>query len=143
MGAEPTPKAAPAEEEDDDLDLFGGPTEEELAAQEAAKKKAEDDKKAKAKAKPVAKSRVTFDVKGYELDEDFEAMATKIRKEIVMQGLTWQDTHKVLPVAFGMKKLQMVMIIVDELVSTDDIFEKIEAWEEDVQSVDIVDFNKA
>ena len=42
-----------------------------------------------------------------------------------------------------MNKLQMVMIIIDDKVSTDDVFEIIEAWEEEVQSVDVVDFNKA
>ena len=122
--------------------MFGGPTEEELAAQEAQKKKAEDDKKAKAKAKPIAKSRVTFDIKGFELEDDWEATAKKVRSTIQMDGLVWMDQHKVLEIAFGMKKLQMVMIIEDEKISTDDIFEIIEAWEE-IQSVDIVDFNKA
>lgn len=137
----PAPAPAPAED-DDDLDLFGGPTEEELAAQEAAKKQAEEEKKKKEKAKPIAKSRVTFDIKGYELGQDWQACAQKIRDEFKLDGLVWMDQHKVLEIAFGMKKLQMCMIIEDLKISTDDIFEKIEEWE-DIQSVDVVDFNKA
>jgi len=41
------------------------------------KKKQEDDAMAKKKKKPavIAKSSVTFDVKGYELGQDFEALA--------------------------------------------------------------------
>jgi elongation factor 1-beta len=41
-----------------------------------------------------------------------------------------------------MCKLQVGCVIEDDKVGTDDIFEKIEAWEDDVQSVDVVSFNK-
>lgn len=127
-------------EEDDDLDLFGGPTEEELKAAELQKAK---NAEKKTKAKPILKSKVVFNVKGYEVDQDWEALANKIRNTIKMEGLVWQDTHKIVPIAFGMKMVQMTMIIVDELIQTDDVFEKIEAWEEEVQSVDICEFCKA
>jgi len=112
-----------------------------VQAKLAEQKKKEEEKK-KAKAPIIAKSQVTFDIKGYEADQDWETMANKIRSEIKPDGLVWMDKHKVLPVAFGVKKLQMVMIIEDEKIQTDDIFEIIEEWE-DVQSTDIVAFAKA
>jgi translation elongation factor EF-1beta len=39
-----------------------------------------------------------------------------------------------------MNKLQVGCVVEDAKVSTDDIFEKIECWDEEVQSVDIVSF---
>jgi elongation factor 1-beta len=93
--------------------------------------------------KDQAKSILEFDVKGYEMDQDWNAMATGIRG-ITMEGVTWMDSHEVVPIAFGMKKLRMKCIIVDDLVATDDVFEKIqETYEDDVQSIDTVSFNKA
>jgi len=66
-----------AKVEEDDFDLFGDETEEDVAAVEALKKKQVDDAAANKKKKPavIAKSSVTFDVKGYELGQDFEALA--------------------------------------------------------------------
>merc|ERR1711935_139110 len=133
---------APAKAADDDFDLFGDETEEDKAATEALKKKSEAAPVKKEKKVIIAKSMVVFDIKGYEVEADWEAMATKVRL-IEKDGLVWMDTHKVLPVAFGMKKLQMSMLIEDEKIETEDIFEIIESWEEDVQSTDIFTFNKA
>lgn len=139
--------AAPAEEEDDDVDgLFDSDSAAEEEAQkqkEARKAEKEKAEKAKKKKKKIAKSIVVFEVKGYEVDCDWNAMADKIRAEVNMEGLTWMDVHEIVPIAFGMKKLQMSCIIVDDLVGTDDIFDKITVWEDDVQSCDIVSFDKA
>jgi translation elongation factor EF-1beta len=135
------PAPAPAKAADDDFDLFGDETEEDKKAAEELKTKVEAPKKVKVA--PIAKSLVCFDVKGYEVGQDFEAMAAKIRAEVNADGLIWMDTHKVVPIAFGMMKLQMTMLIVDDKIQTDDIFEQIEAWEDDVQSTDVVSFNKA
>ena len=46
-----------------------------------------------------------------------------------------------IPVAFGIKKLRIICVVVDELVSTDDLQESIEALD-GVQSTDIHAFNK-
>lgn len=59
-----------------------------------------------------------------------------------MEGLSWGENYKQIEIAYGIMKLQVVCTIVDSLVSTDDLQEKIEAFEEEVQSVDIVSFNK-
>lgn len=98
-----------------------------------------------AKAKPavVLKSRVVFDVKGFEVDQDFHGLGEKIVKEITEDGLVWQKKFEVLPLVFGMKKLRMTMTIEDNKVSSDDILERICSWEDEVQSCDVVEFNKA
>ncbi len=46
------------------------------------------------------------------------------------------------PLAYGIKKLQIVTVIEDEKVSVEELTEKIEAIEDLVQSVDIAAFNK-
>merc|ERR1712151_837707 len=68
--AEPAP--APKKADDDDFDLFGDETEEDKAAQAELEKqqKEAEEKKKKAKKVVIAKSLVTFDVKGYEEDQD-------------------------------------------------------------------------
>jgi elongation factor 1-beta len=61
-----------------------------------------------------------------------------------MEGLTW-GASKLVPVGYGIKKLQVMLTIVDDLVSLDELTEeRIEQGEcaEYVQSVDIVAFNK-
>lgn len=60
---------------------------------------------------------------------------------IQIDGLVWNKQPKLVPVAFGMNKLQVGCVIEDEKVSTDDIFEKIEA-DPLVQSTDVVSFQK-
>lgn len=145
----PAPKKAapqPAEEEDDDDvdadDLFGGVTEEDKKALEADQKKKDEDKKKKAKV-VVQKSRVTFDVKGYEVDMDFDGLATKIFAAVQKDGLIWQDSYEIIPIGFGIKCLRLTMIIEDDKISTDDIMDQIkDSWEDDVQSCDIFEFNK-
>ena len=59
-----------------------------------------------------------------------------------MDGLVWNKELKIIPIAYGMTKLQMNCVVEDEKVLTDDLFDKIQAWEDEVQSVDVVSFNK-
>ena len=96
---------------------------------------------AKEKSKPIAKSLVILDVKVHELETDFDALAKKVLG-IQMDGLTWKTEYKLADIAFGMKKLVVGMVVEDEKVSVDDVSEKIEAFEDLVQSVDIVSFDK-
>jgi len=59
-----------------------------------------------------------------------------------MDGLFWKTEWKKEPVAFGIFKIQIGATIEDDNVSTDIVEEKIMEFEDDVQSVDIVAFNK-
>ena len=54
-----------------------------------------------------------------------------------MEGLTW-GAGKLVPLAFGIKKLQINFVVEDEKVSIDDLQAKIEEDEEHVQSTDVV-----
>ena len=59
-----------------------------------------------------------------------------------MDGLFWKTEYKKEPIAYGVFKLIIGSVVEDAKVSTDDLQEKIEAFEDEVQSVDILAFNK-
>mmetsp|Transcript_447 Transcript_447/g.586 ORF Transcript_447/g.586 Transcript_447/m.586 type:complete len:181 (-) Transcript_447:131-673(-) len=136
----------PKKDEEDDLfgdddDLFGDDDAPAVDAKEARKARAEAAKKKKEKAKPVERTQVVFEVKPWEADTDLNELASKIR-EIKKEGLVWGEGIKLVPVAFGIKKLVMSCVIVDDLVCADDITDPVEAMEDYVQSVDICTMSK-
>ena len=58
-----------------------------------------------------------------------------------MDGLVW-GTSKFVPIGYGIKKLNITCVVEDDKVGTDDLTDQITAFEELVQSVDVVAFNK-
>ena len=126
---------------DDDLDLFGEETEEDKKTKEEMKKKNKDKKKDKKK--PIDKSHVILEVKGWEADQDLEALAKKIISTIKKEGLNWNTGYKLEEVAFGVKKLVIAFLVEDEKCSVQEIVDELESWENDIQSVEIVSFNKS
>ena len=141
---EEKPKEKEKEKEkggDDDLDLFGEETAEDIAAKEKMKEKNKDKKKKKKK--EVDKSHVILEIKGWDAEQDLEELAKKIISEIKKDGLNWNTGYKLEEVAFGIKKLVIAFLAEDEKCSVQDIVDQIESWEDLVQSVDIVSFNKA
>lgn len=60
-------------------------------------------------------------------------------RSIEMDGLTW-GAGKFVPVGFGIKKLQVNLVVEDEKVSIDDLQAKIEEDEDHVQSTDVVSY---
>jgi len=166
--AAPAKKAAAA---DDDFDMFGEEEEEQIddgaivnelgetAAEvkaaaarrermaKAAELKAAADAKKNAgkeavkKEKPPEKSLIVLDVKPWEADTDLVMVWKEICKT-QQEGLTWGESYKLEPLAFGIKKLVLTCVIVDSMVLMDDVTEKIEALEDWVQSVEIASFNK-
>merc|ERR1712048_695799 len=143
--ASPAPaKAAPtpAEEEDDDVDLFGSSDEEESEEKKRITEerlKAYHEKKSK-KPQVIAKTSVLLDVKPWDDETSLDEMLEKV-KSIEMDGLTWGASKKV-PIGYGISKLQVMCTVEDEKVSIDELQEKIEAFEDHVQSVDIAAMNK-
>uniref|UniRef100_A0A0N5AJ62 Elongation factor 1-beta n=1 Tax=Syphacia muris TaxID=451379 RepID=A0A0N5AJ62_9BILA len=127
---------------DDDIDLFGSDDEEdeEKAKIVAQRLKEYAERKAKKGPKEAAKSNVIFDVKPWDDSIDLNQMEKQVRA-IQTDGLVWGGA-KVLPVAYGVNKLQICCIIEDEKVSTDWLEEQMTALEDLVQSVDVVAFNK-
>ncbi len=69
---------------------------------------------AKKKEKPVAKSMIILDIKPWD-DETDMALLEKAVREIVADGLVW-GSSKLVPVAFGVKKLQITTVIEDDKV---------------------------
>nr|XP_030122688.3 elongation factor 1-delta isoform X1 [Taeniopygia guttata] len=142
LPAKKSEPAAAEEDEDDDIDLFGSDDEEE--DQEAAKVREERlrqyaEKKAK---KPglIAKSSILLDVKPWDDETDMAKMEECVRS-IHMDGLVW-GASKLVPVGYGIKKLQIQCVVEDEKVGTDILEEEITKFEDYVQSVDIAAFNK-
>ena len=60
-------------------------------------------------------------------------------RAIEKEGLVW-GASKLLPVGFGIRKLQINLVVVDDLVSLDELQEQIAEIEDYVQSSDIVSF---
>lgn len=58
-------------------------------------------------------------------------------RAIEMDGLVW-GASKLVAVGFGIKKLQINLVVEDEKVSTDELQQQIEEDEDHVQSTDIV-----
>ena len=62
--------------------------------------------------------------------------------KLEVDGCIWKTEYKKDPIAYGVYKLVIGCVIEDAKVSTEDLTEKIEAFEELVQSVDIAAFSK-
>ena len=110
------------------------------------------------KPKVIAKTSVLFDVKPWDDETDMDvsslmfclvlalifehsqAMLKEV-KTIEMEGLVW-GASKLVPVGYGIKKLQVMCVVEDEKVSIDELSEKICEFEDFVQSVDIAAMSK-
>ncbi|XP_011044166.1 PREDICTED: elongation factor 1-delta 1-like [Populus euphratica] len=130
---------AAADEDDDDVDLFGEETEEEKKAAEERAAAI----KASSKKKESGKSSVLLDVKPWDDETDMKKLEEAVRS-VEMEGLFW-GASKLVPVGYGIKKMTIMLTIVDDLVSVDTLIEErltAEPINEYVQSCDIVAFNK-
>merc|ERR1712071_732795 len=135
--------AAAADDDDDDVDLFGSDedeeddeekkrvTEERLAAYAAKKSK---------KPAVIAKTSVLLDVKPWDDETNMDEMLKNV-KSVEMEGLFW-GAHKLIPIGYGIKKLQVMCTVVDDLVSVEELQEKIEEFGDFVQSCDVNAMNK-
>ena len=129
-GGKKEEKAAAA---DDDFDLFGD--DDDTPAEKVVVKKI-------VKKKPAAMSIVFLEVKPTDTEVNLDAVHANILKNVVQDGLFWKTEYRKEPIAYGIEKLIVAFSCEDEKVSVDDIVEKIEAMEGEVQSVEIQSFNK-
>merc|ERR1712025_161553 len=139
-GAAPAAALA-ADDDDDDLDdddLFGSDDED----AKALKAKRLEEYAAKKSKKPalIAKSNIILDVKPWDDETNMQEVEEKVRS-IEADGLLW-GAAKLVPVGYGIKKLQISCVVEDDKISTDFLEESITAFEDHVQSVDIAAFNK-
>merc|ERR1712111_92241 len=133
---------AAADDDDDDVDLFGSSDEEESEEKKRITEerlKAYHEKKAK-KPQVIAKTSVLLDVKPWDDETDHDQMLASV-KSIEMDGLLW-GAHKLIPIGYGIKKLQVMCTVEDEKVSVEELTEKIEEFEDFVQSCDVNAMNK-
>merc|ERR1712150_350377 len=79
-------------------------------------------------------------VKPWDDETDMDAMLTQV-KTIEQEGLVW-GASKLVPVGYGIKKLQVMCVVEDEKASIDELSEKICEFEDFVQSVDIAAMSK-
>ncbi|MBW0511746.1 hypothetical protein O181_051461 [Austropuccinia psidii MF-1] len=132
-----SPSKATAGEEDDEIDLFGSDDEEvdEAAEKLKAERLAAYAAKKATKPKTIAKSLVTLDVKPWDDETDMEALERSVRS-VEMDGLVW-GLSKLVPVGYGVRKLQISLVVEDEKVSLDELQDKIAEFEDYIQSSDV------
>ncbi|GBG24225.1 Elongation factor 1-beta [Hondaea fermentalgiana] len=133
--------AATEEEDDDDFDLFGDDDEEAekaLAEKMAAEKAARKAGKGKGE-----RSLIVLEVKPYDAETDLEVLAKGIKK-FEHEGIqNWGKEHKLLPVAFGIKKLAISAVVYDDLMGVDGLSDLIEEKYGDlIQSIDVQAMSK-
>ncbi|XP_046672348.1 elongation factor 1-delta isoform X2 [Homalodisca vitripennis] len=137
------PASKPKVEDDDDgVDLFGSDSEEEDEDAKKVKEQRLAEYAARKSKKPVliAKSNIILDVKPWDDETDMKKMEVEVRK-VTTDGLIW-GASKLVPLAYGIHKLQISCVVEDDKVSVDWLQEQLEAIEDFVQSVDIAAFNK-
>lgn len=136
---EPKKEEEKAGDDDDDFDLFET-TEEDKAALEAERIRKADEMTKLAKEKGLARSQLVIDIKPWDDETPMDKLEAAVRA-IELPGLAW-GISKLVPVGYGIRKLSIGAIIIDDLVCTDDIEEAITGITDYVQSMDVASFNK-
>lgn len=140
--APPAPAKQEEEDEDeDDIDLFGSDEEVDEEAERLKEQRLQEYAAKKAK-KPtlIAKSSILLDVKPWDDETDMAKLEECVRS-VQVDGLLW-GASKLVPVGYGIKKLQINCVVEDDKVGTDFLEEEITKFEDYVQSVDVAAFNK-
>uniref|UniRef100_UPI003AABA913 phenylalanine--tRNA ligase beta subunit n=1 Tax=Centroberyx gerrardi TaxID=166262 RepID=UPI003AABA913 len=138
-----TPPASPKDDDDDeDIDLFASDDEEESGEAARIKEQRLAEYAAKKSKKPalIAKSSILLDVKPWDDETDMAKLEECVRS-VSMDGLLWGQS-KLVPVGYGIKKLQIGCVVEDDKVGTDQLEDAITAFDEYVQSMDVAAFNK-
>ncbi|XP_064869932.1 eukaryotic translation elongation factor 1 delta a (guanine nucleotide exchange protein) isoform X1 [Oncorhynchus nerka] len=128
------------EEDDDEMDLFGSDEEDEEAERLKEERIAAYAAKKSKKPALIAKSSILLDVKPWDDETDMSKLEECVRS-VVADGLLWGQS-KLVPVGYGIKKLQIGCVVEDDKVGTDLLEEEITKFEDYVQSVDVAAFNK-
>ncbi|KAJ5963693.1 Elongation factor 1-beta [Penicillium vulpinum] len=129
--------------DNEEKDLFDSDSEEEDPAVVAERNKRLEEYKAKKAAKPpkpAAKSLVTLDVKPWDDETNMEELEANVRA-IEVEGLVWGGSQLV-DIGFGIKKLQINLVVEDDKVSLDALYAQIEEDEDHVQSTDVAAMQK-
>lgn len=136
--------SAPAEkkEEKDDLDLFGSDDEEDDEETKAEKARMEAEMAAKKKPKKVERSMIVLHIKPHDDEAPMAEIMEQIPDKVQMEGLEW-GKGELQDVCYGVKRIAMPCVVVDDVCSVDELCEKVvETFEDFIQSCDIFAFNK-
>lgn len=139
----PSKPEAKKEEEAEEDDLFASDSEDEETLKALNEKMAAEKAARKAGKGKGERSLIVLEVKPFEAELDLEVLAKGIKK-IEHEGIqNWGLEHKLIPVAFGIKKLQISAVVYDELAGVDVLTDLIESkFGDDVQSVDVFAMSK-
>ncbi|KAM9796966.1 eukaryotic translation elongation factor 1 delta b (guanine nucleotide exchange protein) isoform 4-T4 [Syngnathus typhle] len=129
------------DQDDDDVDLFGSDDDDDQEAEKLKEQRLKEYAERKAK-KPavIAKSSILLDVKPWDDETDMGELERCVRS-VKADGLLW-GMSKLVPVGYGINKLQISCVVEDDKVGTDMLEEEITKFEDYVQSVDVAAFNK-
>ena len=137
-------KKAKDDDDDDDFDVFGDDDDEDEAPKESraemlARLKKEAELRTIAK---EAKQRtlVGLEIKPWDTEQDLMVLWKKITETVIQDGLKWAESCHLQEVAFGIKKI-VTTFTMGATNSSDDVVEKIEAMEDEVQSVEVTSMN--
>ncbi|KAJ1309485.1 hypothetical protein OPQ81_006260 [Rhizoctonia solani] len=139
-GAGASAPAAAAADDDEDIDLFGEDEDDAEAERIKAERVAEYNARKANKPKTIAKSVVTLEVKPWDDETNMDELEKNVRS-IEQDGLVW-GSSKLVAIGYGIKKLQITLVVEDEKVSLDELQEKIAEDEDHVQSTDIAAMQK-
>uniref|UniRef100_A0A671KHV7 Elongation factor 1-delta-like n=1 Tax=Sinocyclocheilus anshuiensis TaxID=1608454 RepID=A0A671KHV7_9TELE len=117
-----------ADDNDDDIDLFGSDEEDEEAERIKAERVKEYAQRKAKKTALIAKSSILLDVKPWDDETDMSKLEECVRS-IQMDGLLW-GASKLVPVGYGIKKLQISCVVEDDKVGTDILEEEITIFED-------------
>uniref|UniRef100_A0A8C1CWZ0 Eukaryotic translation elongation factor 1 delta b (guanine nucleotide exchange protein) n=1 Tax=Cyprinus carpio carpio TaxID=630221 RepID=A0A8C1CWZ0_CYPCA len=135
--APPAPAKQEEEDEDEDeIDLFGSDEEVDEEAERLKEQRLQEYAAKKAK-KPalIAKSSILLDVKPWDDETDMAKLEECVRS-VQVDGLLW-GASKLVPVGYGIKKLQINCVVEDDKVGTDFLEEEITKFEDYVSNVSI------
>jgi len=139
-GKASTGKAAAAADDDDDEDFgddFFDDDDDEEAEKALAEKMAKEKAARKAGKGKGERSLIVLDVKPFDAETDLEELAKGIKKFEHGGIQNWGKEHKLIPIAFGIKKLAISVVVYDDLMGIDAITDMImDKFGDQVQSVD-------
>jgi elongation factor 1-beta len=104
----------------------------------ARRKKEAEERTAQKEAKQ--RTLVAIEIKPFDVEQDLMALWKKITNNIKQEGLKWGEGCTLAPVAFGIKKIQTTFTMGINN-SSEEVLEAIEAYEDEVQSVEITAMN--
>ncbi len=134
---------AKADDDDDEFDMFASDDDDEEAMKALNEKMAKEKAARKAGKGKGERSLIVLEVKPFDAETDLEALAKGLKK-VENEGIqNWGLEHKLVPIAFGVKKLQISCVVYDDLMGVDGLTEIIEdKYGDDVQSVDVFAMSK-